>query len=278
MTGRSVGNGTYRYRLYSPERLLPLFQQKAFGPHRYDFYADCTSNNPAEARKTFIIFEHLDYPGNHTISPDEGMCIPTINTSVFPVDLESQKQRKPKRIISKRRLTFAPEIVQVVGKYISLEDYSREEINDCWWSAKELKDIFAEAKFILRAVHDCGPRRIELLDVSYKRAQQFAKRLDGKGMDALLRDPSESTTELESWTARAAGCRGLEKYCSPFQRAQRIAGSQKMLSALLEIRQAGVSDDEIAAIYAERSRASLIFARLMAAADYKTANRQSRKK
>jgi hypothetical protein len=206
------------------------------------------------------------------------MCILTINTSAFPIDIEPQKPGKQTRIISKRRLTFAPEVVQVVGKCISLEDYSREEKETCWWSAAELKDIFDEARFILRAVGDCGPRKIELLDVSYKRAQLFAKRLNGKGMDALLRDPSDCTAELESWTTRGAGCRGLEKYCSPFQRAQRIAGSQKRCLQLLELREAGDSDDEIAAMYTEQSRTSLIFARLVGEADYQTAYRQSRKK
>jgi hypothetical protein len=48
-----------------------------------------------------------------------------------------------------------------------------------------------------------------------------------------------------------------------------------MQSSLLEVRQAGVSDDEIAAIYAEQSRASLIFARLMGE-HYQTAYMQSR--
>jgi hypothetical protein len=209
------------------------------------------------------------------------MCILTINTSAFPIDLEPQKPGRQPRIVNKRRrrrLTFAPEIVQVVGKCISLEDYSREELDTCWWSAEELKDIFDEAKFILRAVSDCGPRKIDLLDVSYKQSQMFAKRLNDKGMDALLRDPSDYTAELEIWTTRGAVCRGLEKYCSPFQRAQRIAGSQKMLSSLLEVRQAGISDDNIAAMYAEESRASLIFARLMGEADYQTAYMQSRKK
>jgi hypothetical protein len=206
------------------------------------------------------------------------MCILTINTSDFPIDLESQKPGKQKRIINKRRLTFAPEIVQAVGECISLEDYSAEEVDSCWWSAEELREIFDEAKFILRAVSDCGPRKIDLLDVSYKRAQIFAKRLHDKGMDALLRDPSACTTELERWTTSGAGCRGLEKYCSPFQRAQRILGSQNMLSSLLEVRQAGVDDDKIAAMYTEQSRASLIFARLMGEADYQTAYKQSRKK
>jgi hypothetical protein len=210
---------------------------------------------------------------DHTISLDKDMCILTINTSAFPIDREPQK---PGKQTKKRRLTFAPEIVQVVGKCISLEDYSREELAACWWSVEELSDIFDEAKFILRAISDCAPRKIDLLDVSYKRSQIFAKRLNDKGMDALLRDPSDCTTELESWTTRGAGCRGLEKYCSPFQRAQRISGSQKMQSSLLEVRQAGVSDDEIAAIYAEQSRASLIFARLMGEADYQTAYMQSR--
>ena len=219
------------------------------------------------------------YTVDYTLSPDENMCILTINASAFPIDLESQKPGKQKRIINKkRRLTFAPEVVRVVGKYISLEDYSREELDTCWWSAGELSEIFDEAKFILRAVSDCGPRKIDLLDVSFERSQIFAKRLNDKGMDALLRDPTDCTTELELWTKRGACCRGLEKYCSPFQRAQRISGSQRMCSSLLEMRQAGVSDDEIAAMYAEQSRASLIFARLMGEADYQTAYRQSRKK
>jgi hypothetical protein len=206
------------------------------------------------------------------------MCIPTSNTPAFPVDLESQRSGKHKRINSKRRLTFAPQIAQVVSKGISLEDYSREELAASWWSVEELRDVFNDAKFILRAVSECAPTKIEMLDVSYKRAQGFAKRLSDKGMDALLRDPSDCTAGLESWTARGACCRGLEKYVSRFQRAQRISGSQKMVALLLETRQAGVSDDEIADIYAEQSRASFIFARFMGEADYRTAYKQSRKK
>jgi hypothetical protein len=205
------------------------------------------------------------------------MCIPTSNAPAFPIDLESQRPGKHKRINSKRRLTFAPQIAEVVGRGISLEDYSREELAASWWSVEELKDVFNDAKFILRALSECAPTKKDLLDVSYKRAQGFAKRLSDKGMDALLRDPSDCTTGLESWTAREAGCRGLEKYVSRFQRAQRISGAQKMVAILLEARQAGVSDNEIADIYAEQSKASLLFARFMGEADYRAAYKQSRK-
>jgi hypothetical protein len=198
------------------------------------------------------------------------MCVITINASAFPIDLHSQKPGEHKRINNKRRLTFAPQIAQVVGNGISLEDYSIEELDASWWSVEELKDIFDDAKFILQALSECGLTKIDLLDISYKRARRLARSLNRKGMDALLRDPSDCTTELESWTARGAGCRGLEKYSSRFQRAQRISGSQQMLTSLLETRQGGVSDDEIADIYAELSKASLIFARLMGEADYRT--------
>jgi uncharacterized protein (DUF433 family) len=199
------------------------------------------------------------------------MCIPTSTYAAADIDLESPKRVKEKRANNKRRLTFAPQLAQVVGMGISLEDYSVEELDASWWSAEDLKNMFDDAKFILQAVRECGPTCIELLDVSYQMSKSFAKRLDRKGMDALLQDPSHCTSELESWTSRGYGCRGLEKYSSHFQRAERIAGSQRAVAMVVETGRGGISNDEIAEFYAEQSRANLIFARLMAAADYLTA-------
>jgi hypothetical protein len=199
------------------------------------------------------------------------MCLSTSNHTPAAIDLESTNAVKEKRTSNKRRLTFAPWLAHVVNTGISLEDYSREELDSSWWSGEDLKNMFDDAKYIVQAVRECGPTCIELLDVSYQRSKSFAKRLDGKGMDALLQDPSHCTSELESWTSRGYGCRGLEKYSSCFQQAERIAGPQKMVAMVIETGRAGISNDEIADIYAEQSRANLIFARLMAAADYLTA-------
>jgi hypothetical protein len=199
------------------------------------------------------------------------MCIPDSTYAADAIDLKSPEAVTEKRTNNKH-LTFAPQLAHVVNTGISLEDYSMEELDSSWWSFGDIKNMFDDAKFIVQALREVGPTCIELLDVSYRRSKRFANRLDGKGIDALLQDPSHYTSELELWTSRGDGCRGIEKYSSNFQRAERITGAQKMVAMVVGTRRAGsFSNDEIAEIYAEQSRADLIFARLMAAADYLTA-------
>jgi hypothetical protein len=219
--------------------------------------------------RTLKLFHHSNLI---TRSHNQDMCISGSTSAADAIDLKSPEAVTEKRTNNKH-LTFAPQLAQVVNTGISLEDYSREELDSSWWSADEFKNMSDDAKYIMRALREYGgPTCIELLDVSYRRSKRFANRLDGKGIDALLQDPSHYTSELELWTSRGDGCRGIEKYSSNFQRAERITGAQKMVAMVVGTRRAGsFSNDEIAEIYAEQSRADLIFARLMAAADYLTA-------
>jgi hypothetical protein len=171
-------------------------------------------------------------------------------------------------MIQRRRLTFSPEISKVTGT-ISLEDYTDEEKERCWWSVKELSMSRKQRMHLVLACRKRGQHFVKMIDDSFKRAQSLStKSVNDKAVDDLFQKPSNYTSKLEAWTLNAQGCRGLERYISSFQYRHRITIAREIREMLLEALRMGISSDEGAEIYAEQSLSSRIYALWMGQADH----------
>jgi hypothetical protein len=171
-------------------------------------------------------------------------------------------------MIKRRRITFASEISKVTGT-ISLEDYTDEEKKRCWWSVKEVTVCRKQRMHLVRTGRERGRHFVKMIDDSFKTAQTLSTHsLDDKAADDLFQEPSNYTSKLEVWTLNAQGCRGLERYISSFQYRHRIALAREIREMLLEALRMGISSDEGAEIYAEKSLSSRIYALWMGHADH----------
>jgi hypothetical protein len=176
------------------------------------------------------------------------------------------------RMIKRRRLTFAPEISKVSGT-ISLEEYTDEEKKKCWWSVKDVSTSRKQCMHLILIGRERGQHFVNMIDDSFKAAQYLStKSLGDEAFDALFQDPSDYTSKLEAWDLNGQSHRGLEKYISTFQMSQRNARAREIREILLQAQRMGVSSDEGAEIYADRSLASCIYARWMGYADHSSAN------
>lgn len=203
------------------------------------------------------------------------MCLPTTLPSpeCFLADnkgvaIASGITKKAK----KRQLSFATEIARVVATGLPLHEYTDEEFESCWWSARDQHCFRVDSKEVASRVRKCGSAFITLLDDSYESAHNLSFGLSESAVDVLLNDPSKYTSKLEAWTLIGQERRGLEKSISELQRFERKTGARESRGIVLELEQMGISGDEIGKLYALHCRTSRIYARMMGNADRRSAS------
>jgi predicted metalloprotease len=206
----------------------------------------------------------------------EKMCSPKTDTTSPAISIDQSiatdsSSAKIGNRMMRRRLTFAPEISMETGT-ISREEYTDEEKKRCWWSVKEVSRSRKQCKQLILIGRERGQHCIKMIDDSFKAAQYLSTRsLGDKAVEALFQDPSNYTSKLEAWALNGQGRRGLERYISSFQMRQRSAKAREIREILLEAQRMGISSDEGAEIYKERSLESRIYARWMGYADHSSA-------
>jgi hypothetical protein len=201
-------------------------------------------------------------------------CLPTSNTNTSPnvstkksAVADSSNTNKASKLIRKRRLTFAPEISKVIGTVISLEDYTVEERQSCWWSAQERSNFRTHSKQLILTLRERGRRCIWLIDDSLQVAQYLSTSLADKEVDSLLKDTSSKySSKLEAWALNGQVWRGLEKNISVLQK-ERTSTQREIIAMVLDTQRKGFSSEEAAEFYAEQSLSSRIYARWMGDAD-----------
>jgi hypothetical protein len=182
----------------------------------------------------------------NTITPDH---IPNISTT--------------KRKSSKRRISFAPVLSQVVGVVPSLDEFTAVETRNCWWSYRDQERSRVQARSGIAAVRRNGP--VDAIENACNAARKLAMD-DSKGSNLLSPD-------LRTWTSHGIG-RGLEMWISPYHCDQREADSHQARTMVFVTQRKGVSAQEISEIYEENSRPSLIYSIMMGEADSMCVSRQ----
>jgi hypothetical protein len=170
---------------------------------------------------------------------------------------------------NKRRIHFAP-IVQVFH-VISRSNFTQEEKESYWCSNHEQQGFLASAMQLVVESRKNGHGFIAMVDDSYQIAQRLSSSLKPHQIDTVLRDPRRYTEQLEACSLVGKGRRGLEKITSTYYRQARRPVVQATKAMICDMSRTGIGDEEIAELYAEQSRTSLIYSRMVGCADSRAA-------
>jgi hypothetical protein len=167
-----------------------------------------------------------------------------------------------RKLISKRRISFATVLSQVVGVVPSRDEFTASEKQNYWLSRKDQEGFRAEVRSDVAAVRRIGP--LDTIENSYETARKLAVY---DGINILLKDSNlQQSSDLQTWASNEVG-RGLEIYVSSYHYDQRDDDSRQARSMVFFTQRKGVPPQAISEMYAENSRPSLIFSRMMGQAD-----------
>jgi hypothetical protein len=139
----------------------------------------------------------------------------------------------------------------------SLDEYTDEEIESCWWTPEETDFFRADCKHIIQEVTRAP---IKLRNDSYRHAKMISECFSQSACEAVLTNPKYYTSQLKTWSVTCHGRRGLEKYISRMQRVERTKQVQHARALVLEMTRSGAN-----------SRESSVYARMVGDADQHTA-------
>jgi hypothetical protein len=176
------------------------------------------------------------------------------------------------RKTNKRRLSFAPEISQVVGTVLSRDDITAQEKKSCWYSYNDYIGIRTEARAVVEFTRRNSDELPKMLKASYTIVHDIVDTfLDDDAFESLMIDPGQHASVLEKWCMSSNDCRGLEKSISKGIMNQRSADAREARGMVFQTGAMRLSRTEIAQAYAVESRLSCVYARIMAHADYQSA-------
>ena len=169
----------------------------------------------------------------------------------------------------KRRISFAP-IVQVF-LVLARNNFTEEEKESYWCSNEDQQGFRVTAMQLVVETRKNGHGFIAMVDDSYQIAQRLSSSLKPHQIDTILRDPGRYTEQLEAFTLIGKGRRGLEKFTSNYHRQARRPVVLATKAMVCDMSRMGIGDEEIAELYAEQSRTSLIYSRMVGCADCRAA-------
>jgi hypothetical protein len=181
----------------------------------------------------------------------------------------STEATPPMPSTNKRRIQFAP-IVQVFH-VIARSDFTQEEKESYWCSNHEQQGFLVNAMQLVIETRKNGHAFIAMVDDSYQIAQRLSSSLKPHQIDTVLRDPRRYTEQLKACTLIGKGYRGLEKSTSNYYRQARRPVVQATKAMICDMSRSGIGDEEIAELYAEQSRTSLVYSRMVGCADCRAA-------
>jgi hypothetical protein len=167
---------------------------------------------------------------------------------------------------AQRKISFARVLSQVVGVVLSLDEFTEEEIRNCWWSYRDKQRSKVQSRGSISAIRRNGHAFVDTIQNSYKMAHQLSMHITADG--TLLKNDDLHSSDLQSWTLNGCG-RGLEAWISPLHQGRREDDAREARAIVFFAQQKGVSAEKISDIYAESSRPSVVYARMMGEADSK---------
>jgi hypothetical protein len=168
-----------------------------------------------------------------------------------------------------RRISFVP-IVQVF-LVLARNDFTQEEKESYWCSNRDQQVFRVSAMELVVETRKNGHGFIAMVDESYQMAQRLSSSLKPHQIDTVLRDPQRYTEQLEAFTLIGQGRRGLEKFTSNYHRQARRPVVLATKAMVCDMSRMGIGYEEIAELYAEQSRTSLIYSRMVGCADCRAA-------
>lgn len=171
--------------------------------------------------------------------------------------------------MNKRRIQFHPTVE--VFHVLARNDFTQAEKESYWCSNLEQHGFRMSAMHLVVENRKSGHGLIAMVDDSYQIAQRLSSSLKPHQIDTVLRDPRRYTEQLEAFTLIGRGLRGLEKFTSNYHRQARRPVVLATKAMVCDMSRMGIGDEEIAELYAEQSRTSLIYSRMVGCADCRAA-------
>lgn len=178
---------------------------------------------------------------------------------------------KTKKAVRKRKVRFTATMAQVVCIVDHREDLSDDEKQELYMSAENVQQIREDAKFVTKYFRSRNKEVISEIDQAYCTSLQLATN-NYASRDEFwfsLRDDNaefqEAAAPLNTWCSKTkVSGRGLERYCSAKQRAERGAFAAECRSAVLRLcGNKGVGAEDISNFYHEYARSCTLFSRMM---------------
>jgi hypothetical protein len=169
---------------------------------------------------------------------------------------------------TKRGISFAPVLAQVVGVVPSRDEFTAIETRNYWRSYRDRERCGVQARSGIASVRRIGTA--DTIEHSYEMARKLSKE---DSINTLMKGSNPLSSDLHTWTSHGVG-RGLEILISPYHCDQREDDSRHARTMVFVSQRKGVSAQEISEIYLEKSRPSLIFSIMMGEADSMCVPRQ----
>jgi len=185
-----------------------------------------------------------------------------------------------KSVARKRKVRFSATMSQVVCIIDHREDLSFEEKENLYMSPENVQQIREDAKFVTKYFRSRNKEVIAEIDESYCAALNLATKNYATADDftQFLRDDDNAVLQnaaspLYNWCVKTkVSGRGLERYCSAKQRAERGAFAAECRQAVLRLcANAGVDPEDVGQFYSEYARSCALFSRLMGLQDQEAA-------
>lgn len=182
---------------------------------------------------------------------------------------------KTKKNQRKRKVRFSATMSEVVCIVDHRDDLTAQEKNELYMSAENVQQIREDAKFVTKYFRSRSKEVIAEIDQAYCASLELATKdyiSREEFMFSLLDDNSElqeAAATLNAWCSKTkVSGRGLERYCSAKQRAERGAFAAECRSAVLRLcGNKGVGSEDIANFYHEYARSCTLFSRMMGQQD-----------
>jgi hypothetical protein len=172
----------------------------------------------------------------------------------------------------------SPLAVQVFG-VMPRSEYTEEERSACWWTGE---DFVSRKRMIRKGLQKIISHGIDLFTRALSDMQESVKSASRYDPDRCCENyMAVLLPSFTSWatTGERETLRGLEKHVCQisissrkWRSYHRSVESQSIRDTVLRMQNAGVSEDEISAVYATHSRMTTIFARCLAVADERAVN------
>ena len=182
---------------------------------------------------------------------------------------------KTKKTQRKRKVRFSATMSEVVCIVDHRDDLTPQEKNELYMSAENVQQIREDAKFVTKYFRSRSKEVIAEIDQAYSASLELATKdyISTEDFIFSLHDDNtelqEAAATLNTWCSKTkVSGRGLERYCSSKQRAERGAFAAECRSAVLRLcNNKGVGAEDIANFYHEYARSCTLFSRMMGQQD-----------
>jgi hypothetical protein len=174
-----------------------------------------------------------------------------------------------------RRVRFSSTLCEVVGEVNRRDEMTDQEKKELYLTGADMQQIRADAKFITKYFRVKDRYSVAQLDEAYLAAASRSSAYEtNEHFDDFMGNDDHQMEQvaapLTEWCRRSkVSGRGLERYCSQLQRAERTAFASECRAAVLRLCESkSITADDVAKFYHEYTRSIVIYARLMGHADH----------